>query len=228
MNIKKISFLLVLVLLLISCEENELQDITLEQVYIDTVYSVKWGKTQNFGRSAEFFPKNIFGPPSRVASKLTPEASEEELASLGRDGEIIVGAKNHVIVDKPGVDFIVFENVFATTQAEVKVFVEPAIVSVSQNGVDFVEFPYDPKTLEGLAGLTWTNGSENPFDYTVSGGDGFDLAKIGIDSVKYIKIKDISKIASTMPKDHKYYSPEVMISGFDLDAIAIINAVRKK
>ena len=197
-----------------------------EQIFIDTVYSVIWGNGQNFGRTEEYFPNNIFGPPSSTATMYVPEDSEEELCSLGKGGEIVVGCKNHYIVNGPGVDFIIFENVFVNS-ANTKTFVEPAIVSVSQDGVNFIEFKFDMSTFEGLAGINWTNGGNNPFDYSVSGGDGFDLSDVMLDTIKYIKIKDTSDIASKIDKTHPYYSPVSVLSGFDLDAVAILYAQNK-
>ena len=192
------------------------------QIFIDTVYNVNFGRGQNFGRSPEFFPNNIFGPPSTKATKYTPESSEEELCSLGIGGEIIVGAKDHIVINKPGVDFIIFENVFSNS-ANTKIFVEPAVVSVSKDGENFVDFPFDPETFVGLAGINWTNGGYDPFDITISGGDGFDLESINMDSIKYIKIRDTALIASTLDKKHLYYSPAATISGFDLDAVALVH-----
>ena len=193
------------------------------QTFIDTVYSVTWGeKGTDFGRSAEHFPQNIFGPPAQTASKYVPAASEDEVVSLGFSGEIVVGAKQFYVVNKEGPDFIIFENVFSTLN-DLKIFVEPAIISVSQDGINFVEFPYNPNTLEGLAGINWTNGDADCFDYEASGGDVFDLEIIGLDSITHIKIKDTSLLASQLPTSHKYYSPASVLSGFDLDAVVLLN-----
>lgn len=192
------------------------------QSFIDTVYSVKWGEGQEFGRSEQYFPKNIFGPPDKTATKYIPAATEDEVCSLGRNGVITVGKKDFIVVDGNGPDFIIFENTFVISNGK-KIFAEPGIISVSKDGINFIEFPFNSETLEGLAGLNWTNGDANCFDYTVSGGDAFDLATIGIDSIKYIRIKDTAVIASTLPITHKYYSPIGVISGFDLDAVVLLN-----
>jgi len=193
------------------------------QTFIDTVYSATWGeKGLNWGRSPEYFPQNIFGPPTKNATKYIPASSEEDVVSLGLSGEIIVGTKNFYVVDKEGPDFIIFENVFSTPNGN-KIFVEPAIISVSQDGINFVEFPYNPHTLEGLAGINWTNGDADYFDYTVSGGDAFDLSTVGLDSITHIKIKDTSLIANTLPTSHKYWSPASLLNGFDLDAVVLLH-----
>ncbi|MBQ6268602.1 MAG: T9SS type A sorting domain-containing protein [Bacteroidetes bacterium] len=221
---KRIKNTIIILVYFIFC--NDLLFAATEHVFIDTVYSVNWGSSQNFGRSEKYFPMNIFGPPSSTATKYVPAATEDEVCSLGKGGEIIVGCKNHYIVNGEGVDFIIFENVLVNT-ANTKVFVEPAIISVSQDGENFVEFPFNSNTFEGLAGLNWTNGGADPFDYSVSGGDGFDLSILGLDTISYIKIKDTALIASTLDKSHRYYSPIGMLSGFDLDAISIVYASPK-
>ena len=194
------------------------------QTFIDTVYSYQWGNgTGAVGRDAKYFPHNIFGPPTRYATKYVPASHDSNIVSLGLGGEIIVGIKDGYIIDKEGPDFIIFENVFSNYQ-ETKIFVEPAIVSVSKDGVNFVEFPYNTETLEGLAGINWTNGNENCFDYKVSGGDAFDLSDIGMDSIRYIKIKDTALLASKLPTNHIYYSPAgIITNGFDLDAVVLLH-----
>lgn len=189
------------------------------QLFIDTVYSFTPGTLQYTGQEEKYFPMNIFGPPSIIATKYIQETTPEQILSIGLDGEIIIGLKDNLIIDKPGPDFIIFENAFIN-QFNNKIYAEPAVISVSKDGINFIEFPYDILTLEGLAGVTPTIGSEDPFNHPKCGGDAFDLSTIDIDSVKYIKIKDItSQILNNT--SHPNYDPT--LSGFDLDAIAVIN-----
>lgn len=191
--------------------------------FIDTVFTFKPGTGQNSGQSPEYFPKNIFGPPSSKATSTIPESSPNEILSIGIGGEIIVGFKNSFIIDGEGVDFIIFENAFINPIKN-KVFAEPALVSVSEDGVNYLDFPFDSLTLEGCAGTQPTNGIGNPFDYNQSGGNGFDIATLGVSRIKYIKIKDISNII-TDNTNHPFYDPT--ISGFDLDAVAGIYVVNE-
>lgn len=189
------------------------------QIFIDTVFSFTPGTIQFGGQSAEYYPNNIFNAPSISATKYIAETRPEEILSIGLNGEIIVGLKHNLIIDKDGADFTIFENTFINQFNEV-VYAEPAIISVSKDGINYIEFPYDILTLEGLAGTKPTIGSNNPFNPLKSGGNAFDLATIGIDSVRYIKIKDITEQILNNP-DHSNYDPT--LSGFDLDAVAIIN-----
>ncbi len=200
-----------------------LTSLTAQPYYIDTVYSFQKGKFLEYQDSINpYYPNNIFGRHSSKATKNIPETSQQEILSIGLGGEIIVGFKDYIITDGPGIDFIIFENAFINPINQ-GIFAEPAIISVSYNGIDFIEFPYDSTTLKGLAGITPTNGKVEASKYPACGGDGFDLSTIGLDKVKYIKIKDISSIISTLDESNIYYNPESIISGFDLDAVAGIN-----
>lgn len=182
----------------------------------DTVFSVRWGTGQSFGR--EKFPSNMLGLPDTSARTDRPATSAEAVCSLGLGGEIILGWKDAVLVNRTGADFTIFENAFLYFGE--RIYAEPAKVAVSRDGVRFVEFPFDSLRLRGCAGITPTNGDKSPFNPSVSGGDSFDLADIGIDSVRFIKITDISALVLNNPQ-HPFYDPT--ISGFDLDAVVGIS-----
>lgn len=190
-----------------------------QQSTIDTVYHVKWGYGQNQGQSPEYFPANIFGKPDSNANRNIPTSSPYEICSIGLDGEIIVGFKNFLIFDGPGPDFTIFENAFINPVTN-KVFAEPAEISVSYDGVHFYSFPFDSLNLKGCAGITPTNGAQDCFNPEVSGGDKFDLAEIGIQQAKYIKIRDVTNLILSN-SNHPYYDP--ILSGFDLDAVVGLN-----
>jgi hypothetical protein len=182
---------------------------------IDTVYSFIPGEGQDLGQGEEYFPENIFGFPSKIATYQVPEQSPEELLSLGFGGEIIVGFKDFVIEDQEGPDFIIFENAFQNPATK-KLFVEPAKVSVSSDGVNFIEFQFDEETLIGCAGITPTIGDGDPCHPESIGGDAFDLADLSLEYVSHIKITDISMLVKSNT-NHQYYDP--IITGFDLDAV---------
>jgi len=182
---------------------------------IDTVYNFTPGEGQNFGQSNEYYPQNIFGFPDTNATIQVPSANEYQILSLGFGGEIVLGIKNTKIINGNGIDFTIFENVFLNP-ALTKYFVEPAKVAVSQDGINFIEFPFDSTTLIGCAGTLPTQGKVNPFIPENCGGNVFDLNDLNLDYITYIKITDISKMVFDNPT-HQYY--DVTISGFDLDAV---------
>ena len=189
---------------------------------IDSVVYFKPGEYIFQDSVNKYFPENIFGLPSSLASKDTPEARPEEIMSLGLGGEIIVTFKDFILKDREGVDFVIFENAFINPFNQ-GIFSEPAKVSVSKDGINFIEFQYDSMSLVGLAGITPTNNVSKIWQYPDCGGDGFDLAQLGLDYIKYIKITDISEIIETLPESSKYWNPPYLLSGFDLDAIVAYN-----
>lgn len=186
---------------------------------IDTVFSFVPGTGQKNGQEAPYFPANIFGVPDTTAREDVPAVSPYQICSLGLDGVLIVGFKNAVLRDGAGADFTVFENAFRYGAGK-KLYAEPAKVAVSRDGQTFVEFPFDSLSLRGCAGVQPTIGTADPFSPQVSGGDSFDLATIGMDSVRYIKITDISAMVKNNPA-HPYWDPT--ITGFDLDAIVALH-----
>lgn len=189
-----------------------------EKGSIDTVYYFKLGNLKQQDSINPYYPQNIFGLPSRKATRTVPESSQSEILSIGIGGEIIVGFKNKILKNGDGVDFIIFENAFVNNINN-GIFAEPAVVSVSKDGINFIEFPFDKDSLIGLAGITPTNGSVDAYKYPQSGGDGFDLSVIGLDYIKYIKIKDTTLHITKLDKSNKFYNPEFLLSGFDLDAV---------
>lgn len=191
----------------------------IDYIAIDTVYRFTPGTGQNAGQSETYYPQNIFGLPWANADSLVPASMPEDMLSLGMGGEIVVGFKNHEITDGEGDDFYVYENVIYM-QMVGGLFAEPAKVAVSSDGENWVEFPYDEMTLEGCAGVSPTLKAEDSTDIRKRGGDGFDLAKLGLSAIKYIKITDITEMLKNN-KEHPYYN--AVLSGFDLDAVVGVN-----
>src|SRR5690606_7691179 len=103
------------------------------------------------------------------------------------------------------------------------IFAEPGIVSVSQDGINFKEFPFDAETLLGLAGLEPVYGDKDPFNPEVSGGDKFALSLLHLDDIRHIKIKDTSESIKYLPQGHKYKHPDCLLTGFDLDAVVALH-----
>lgn len=167
----------------------------------------------------------IFGPPSAT----TPVAGSTDVYSLGDGGSIVIdlGAQS-VLLNGPGTDFIVHENVFLIGGDPKNPYVEVAVVSVSQDGKTWVTFPYDynpqgkatAERFHGFAGVT-------------PEGDGFDLALVGLSWARFIRIVDAG--SDTADGDSRVLDGDgdfiadsgnaccgAGTAGFDLDAITLL------
>ena len=146
---------------------------------------VEYGEGAGFGQ--EYYPGNILGPPDPEATPEVPSSSPEELLTLGEDGWVVVEFTDNVVTDGPGPDLTVFENVMDLGGGDY--FRECAFVEVSRDGETWTRFPWDPQTLEGLAGVWPTTGGD-PTDPEVSGGDQFDLADLGLSWITRVRLVD--------------------------------------
>ena len=187
--------------------------------FITNVISFTPGTCAGFGQTA--MPKVVCGPPVGGGTN----AGSTDVVSLGGGGEIIVSFTPNAIVDGPGVDFIVFENPFVIDGSGA-IYAEPGEVSVSDDLVHWVTFPCTDATQEppyGQCGgwhpvLSKPGNGISPFDVARAGGDAFDLADLGVEQARYVRIRNI--VASEACPDAGYI-PKT--NGFDLDAIAIVN-----
>lgn len=171
------------------------------------------------GFGSESLPDVVLGPPEGGG-----EASgSTDVFSLGCGGSIVLGFLPRRIVDGPGPDLIVFENAFRPSSGPV--FVEPGEVSVSRDGETWVAFPCvltGESALEGCAGVTpvlaSTSSGVDPTDPSAAGGDAFDLALVGLEWARYVRIVD---------RTAEYYGSGIWCTaptgGFDLDAVAVVN-----
>jgi hypothetical protein len=184
-----------------------------QRMALDTVGGYVFGSGQRTGQSAAFFPTNILRGPSALARDTVPATDPREICSLGLGGSITLGLRRAVIVDGPGADFTVFENAF--TYGRGRTYAEPATVEVSRDGLVWKMFPFDSISCSGLAGVTPTSG-EDPYDPMRSGGDRFDLADIGMDSVRWVRIGDVTAMILNNPSS-PFFDPT--LSGFDLDVV---------
>ncbi len=76
-----------------------------------------------------------------------------DVLSLGNEGTITLRFDEPVICDGDGADFTVFENAFHVNTPEGPVFEEYGIVAVSQDGVSFVDLPYDELVRDPVAAV---------------------------------------------------------------------------
>ncbi len=177
-------------------------------------------------------PVNALGPSDVDLST----GYTSPVVSLG-DGGSITLTFAHPITNGPGADFAVFENSFSDN------FLELAFVEVSSDGTNFVRFPavsltptttqvgafgsLDPTNLNNLAGK-YRGGYGTPFD--LSDLTGLD-ALVDLNNITEVRIVDV--VGSINPLYASYDSQHNMVndpwptaypsSGFDLDAVGVIN-----
>ncbi|MCB2153506.1 hypothetical protein KQI84_01355 [bacterium] len=209
----------------------------------------------NAGFGGAYFPGNVLtGPHGGDLPPNVPNDSAEDLLSLGDGGSIVLAwPADNVIVNGPDEDFTVFENVLVNNGDSVP-FIETATVEVSQDGISWTLFPFnflppdgfdsgDPfaipllaENYEGLAGtqptlVTNSNGID-PGDPSVSGGDAFDLADVGLGWARYVRLTDTgtpgasSEMSGT--NGEPIYDSGLTLAGpptagFDLDTIVAVN-----
>jgi hypothetical protein len=179
--------------------------------WVSAVVDYRFGTSQTFGQSSEYFPANVIGPVSVVSSLNAPSSSPTDIVSIGKGGYITVTFESPIL-DGPGADFIVFENPFLYAGGQV--FDEWLRVEASADGDTWYAFPYDTITGEGFAGRTPT--APAPADYrnpATSGGDAFDIALLGLDTVRYIRLWDATE----------YQTPDRLAA--ELDAVVAIHQV---
>ena len=173
-------------------------------VFADAVVSFKPGLGAGFGQ--EELPDIVLGPPQGASSGM----GSLHVLSLGKEGEIVLEFQDLPPIDGPGVDFVVFENPFPG-------WVETGVVAVSMDGNVWFEFPCETdrtaKVFTGCAGVTpVTANGIDAIDISSSGGDGFDLAALGLASARFVRIRDSGQ--------NTYAGTS---GGFDLDAVGVIH-----
>lgn len=189
--------------------------------FVTKVTSFTPGDCAGYGLPS--MPMVVQGPPvggGAVAGSL-------DVVSLGYKGEIVLDFEANTIVDAPGADFIVFENAFWIGGDSQRPVAELGEVSVSDDGATWVTFPCtaaparaDYGTCAGWRPVFSAPGNGiSPVDPKTAGGDLFDLANVGVTSARFVRIRDLGTV--DCPANPAMKSTTV---GFDLDAIAIVNA----
>jgi len=164
--------------------------------------------------------------------------------AAGEDDLLVLGWSGRVAGNGPGTDLVVFENAFRIGDGAAT-FIEPAVVSVSRDGVAFVDFPHrydgtageaslsDPAAWEGFAGLTpvrWNVDSReaDPFDREAAGGDAFDLDDLPADGgegdamraggFRFVRIR--SAATQVDPATGLPFPRSAVSNGPDIDGVA--------
>ena len=176
----------------------------------------------NGGFGSELLPDIVLGPP-RGTGQLQ---GSFDVVALGIGGSITLRFDLPVICDGAGADFTVFENAFHSGSISGPIFTEFGYVAVSQDGIHFVDLPYDADSKDGLAGRTPVDSHPDngidPLDPSVSGGDAFDLAQVGLAWAAYVRLTDVAdEIMDFGDLPQFRVAPN---AGFELDAVAALHA----
>lgn len=172
--------------------------------------------------------------------------SEGSLDVYSLDGgertHLVLGWRGALVMDGPGIDFVVFENAFQTAGGSSH-FMDPVIVSVSHDGETFVDMPHsyrapdarrysgDPAHWEGFAGRTPVlfheeENAVDPFDSELAGGDAFDLAALpDSDEGRLIReagvrfVRLVSAASVINPETGEHYPSDPVANGADIDGV---------
>ncbi len=170
-----------------------------------------------------------------LAEALGPaEGDGMSVLPLGRGGMVVV-ALDPPASDGPGPDLAVFENGFSDG------FLELARVEVSSDGHTFAPFagvsrtpepigafePLDPALVHGFAGL-WRAGLGTPFDlHLLRQHELVRAGQVDLQRVRFVRIVDVVGDGTDLDAmGRPIYDPYPTVgsSGFDLDAIAVLEA----
>lgn len=174
-----------------------------------------------------------FGTPSLATG--APSGSTLDVVSLGDGGSATVTFAQP-ITDGTGYDFAVFENSFSDT------FLELAFVEVSSDGVNFFRFPSHSQTqtttqIGGFGAVDCRYINNLAGKYKINYGTPFDLADVpnnallNKSSITHVKVIDVvGSINATYAtydsfgnKINDPFTTPFNSSGFDLDAVGVIN-----
>jgi hypothetical protein len=193
---------------------------------------------------AAFLPGIVLGPPGDSL----PVQGSTSVASLGHGGAVVVRFADVVIEDRPGPDFVVFENPFfvgfapVSDQDDYRIFAEPGMVEVSADGATWIPFPYDAvaladalgadidpaqyAALRGLAGLTptftgnWTVPND-PLDFDPAGTGGVSGAGGDAFDLATVGLSEARWIRITDAGSQN--GPAGAAEGFDLETVVVLH-----
>ncbi len=184
-----------------------------ELPFATEVVDFQAGDGAGFGASR--LPDIVLGPPEGGGEF----RGGHDVLSLGRGGSITLGFRPRDCIDGPGPDFVVFENAFRVRGGSGQTFQELGEVSVSEDGESWSTFDCDPGPIgepqPGCAGwspvLISGLAASTPLDPDRSGGDAFDLEDLGLERIRYLRIRDVSAVG------------EAPTAGFDLDSVGLVH-----
>lgn len=212
-----------------------------QAIYRDSSIIKGWATSCNVTRGWQNYLDTSLGKATVGSEYYGTLKADGSVISLGDSGIAILQFDNP-ISDKEGPDFCVFENGFTLGNAQSDSHMELAFVEVSSDGIHYVRFPassYIDTTIQlgnfdgsnaslvdGLAGK-YISGYGTPFDLNIFAA----LSSVNIGKITHVKLIDVvgNKDAQYPARDkngRKIIDPwptPFAASGFDLDAVGVIN-----
>lgn len=203
----------------------------------------RWATGCHVQRGLQQIDDASFGYALTGDSSVATGIADGNIVSLGDSG-IAVLTFAAPITNGPGADFAVFENGFLNFSNPEEAFLELAFVEVSSDGIHYTRFParsvmQDTLQMSSTAGLMYMNARHFrnlAGKYTSNNGTPFDLQELagtpGLDVSRITHVRlvdvigDIGAHGSLDSAGHKINDPfptPFPTSGFDLDAVAVIN-----
>jgi hypothetical protein len=214
-------------------------------IYRDSSIIKGWATTCNVTRGWQNYLDTLLGKATVGSEFYGTLKADGSVISLGDSGIAILQFDNP-ISDKEGPDFCVFENGFIVNNMQGISHTELAFVEVSSDGVNYVRFPsqclldstvqkgnFDGSNvslIDGLAGK-YIGGYGTPFDLNVFAA----LSSVNIGKITHVKLIDVvgnkdAQYPARDKNDRKIIDPwptPFAASGFDLDAVGVINQLYK-
>ncbi len=205
-------------------------------IYKDSSVFVAWATGCSVTRSYQDISNTTLGYASAGDSSMVIGiAGSNGLVSLG-DGGIAIVTFAHPITNGAGWDFAIFENSFNDT------FLELAFVEVSSDGINYYRFAaksntQDTTQVSTFGSIDATQINNLAGKYSALYGTPFDLQELAgqsgldVNTITHVKIIDVvgciqEAFATYDANGHKVNDPwstPFASSGFDLDAVGVIN-----
>lgn len=179
--------------------------------FASEVIEVSYGAGAGFGQKD--MPEIVLGAPKGGGET----TGSLDVVALGNGGSITIGFGEQLIRNGDGPDFIVFENAFWAGGDPESPFAELGTVEVSADGETWLSFGCTATEAPYGACAGWhpvmaggASSSADAHDPATAGGDAFDLADVGLETARFVRITDRADITG-------------LNGSFDLDAIALVS-----
>lgn len=207
-------------------------------IYKDSSALVAWATGCQLNLGWQHIADTTLGKTSVGNSEAAVGTANGSIVSLG-DGGVATLTFGKPIINGAGFDFAVFENGFTTSPGNA--FLELAFVEVSSDGLNFVRFAATsniPDSVQlAMEGVDCSLLNNLAGKYVANYGTPFDLEELAsepnldVNNITHVRITDVvgsidPLYASYDSQGHKVNDPyptPFASSGFDLDAVGVIN-----